>query len=55
MMWVDSRITVDEVRVIFSEFRDVKDASREGVMTMAHVCCIDEALLGVVCMGFLML
>ena len=53
-VWVESTIAYSETSVVFSGFRVCDDASRAGMMTMMHVCCLDEALLGVVCVGYLM-
>lgn len=40
-----------EVGAVFLGFRDGDDVCRGGVMMMEHVCFLDEALLGVVCVS----
>ena len=53
-VWVESTIAYGEVGVVSSECRDGDDASRGGVMTMTLACCLDETLVEVVCVGYLM-
>ena len=50
---VELTIAYGEDGVVCSGFRDGDAASRGGLMTMMHVCCLDEALFGVVCAGYL--
>ena len=53
VVWIETTIAYVEVGVICSGFRDDDDASKVGVVTMTHVCCLGETLFGGECVWYL--